>query len=109
MRPTDVIIAISTVVMSLAATCFVVTANRSSRSLYQLLANRSQIGLAAWEETTQTDQQAWLGLPLPAAYPLNKEGGGFAIKVRNFGKTPALAVSRHRLRGHRRISTNSTA
>jgi hypothetical protein len=59
---------------------------------HQLLASSSQATLAAGQEAMRTQQQAWVGLPLPTASPLSKEGGGFAIKLRNFGKTPALRV-----------------
>ncbi len=92
MKTAQWITAAATTVLSLTAAYYAVTSNRNSRSRYQLLANSTRMALAATEESTRVDQQAWVGLPLPAAYPLTREGGGFAIKLRNFGKTPALNV-----------------
>lgn len=91
-KTTDWITAVSMVVLSLAAVYYAVASNRYNRSQYQLAARSTQATLAVAQETTQADQQAWVGLALPTAYPLSKEGGGFAIKLQNFGKTPALNV-----------------
>jgi hypothetical protein len=92
MRATEWITAVAMTLLSLAAAFYAVRSNGSNRSQYQLAASSTQAALAAAQETTRTDQQAWVGLPLPMAYPLSKEGGGFVIKLRNFGKTPALNV-----------------
>jgi hypothetical protein len=92
MRVTDWIMAVSMTVLSLAVTYYAVRSNGFGRSQYQLAASSTQAALVVAQETTRLDQQAWVGLPVPTADPLNREGRGFAIKVRNFGKTPALNV-----------------
>ena len=92
MRATDWIMAVSVMVLSLAAVYYAVTANSYNRSQYQLLASSSQAALSATEESMRADQRAWVGLIPPIAYPLGKEGGGFTIKLQNFGKTPARNV-----------------
>ncbi len=88
MTATGWIIAVSVLVLSLAAVYYAVTANRYNRSQYQLMAGSSQTALRAAEES----QRAWVGLTPPTAYLLSKEEGGFAIKLQNFGKTPARNV-----------------
>jgi len=92
MRATEWIMAVSMLVLSLAAVYYAVTANSYNRSQYQLIASSSQAALSAAEESLRADQRAWVGLTPPTAYPLGKEGGGFAIKLQNFGKTPARNV-----------------
>ncbi len=92
MRVTDWIMAVSMTVLSLAVAYYAARSNGFNRSQYQLAASSTQAALAVAQETTRADQQAWVGLPLPTADPLSREGGGFAIKLRNFGKTPALNV-----------------
>jgi len=89
MRATDWIMAVSMLVLSLAAVYYAVTANGYNRSQYRLTASSSQAALSAAEESMRGDQRAWVGLLFPTAYPLSKDGGGFAIKLQNFGKTPA--------------------
>ncbi len=84
--------AVSMSVLSLAAAYYAVTSNRNSRLQYQLLASSSHVAAAAGQEAARTEHQAWVGLPLATASPLSREGGSFAIKLRNFGKTPALKV-----------------
>jgi hypothetical protein len=91
-KTTEWITAVAMTVLSLAAVYYAIKSNGSNRLQYQLAASSTQAVLAAAQETTRVDQQAWVGLPLPTAYPLSKEGGGFAIKLRNFGNTPALNV-----------------
>jgi hypothetical protein len=91
-KTTNWITAISMVVLSLAAVYYAARSNGFNRSLYQLAARSTQAARAVVQETTWADQQAWLGIALPTAYPLTKEGGGFAIKLQNSGKTPALNV-----------------
>src|SRR5271157_944410 len=92
MRATDWIMAVSVMVLSLAAVYYAVKANGYNQSQYQLIASSSQAALSAAEESMRADQRAWVGLPPPTAYPLGKEGGGFAIKLHNFGKPPARNV-----------------
>src|SRR5271165_6421679 len=92
MRATDWIMAVSMLVLSLAAVYYAITANRYNRSQFQLMASSSQAALSAAEESMRGDERAWVGLPLPSAYPLSKQEGGFAIKLHNFGKTPARNV-----------------
>ena len=92
MRATDWMIAVSMVVLSLAAVYYVVTTNRYYRSQYQSMANSLQASLSAAEESMRSEQRAWVRLQLPTAYPLSREGGGFAIKLQNAGKTPARNV-----------------
>src|SRR5208337_1737044 len=91
-RTTDWIIAASMMAVALAAGDFAVKSDRYNRSQYQFMASSAQTAVSVAEESIQTDQRAWVGLPLPAAYPLSKEGGGFVIKLQNFGKTPARNV-----------------
>jgi hypothetical protein len=45
------------------------------------------------EEPLQGKQRAWIHVSLQNTYPLTKKGGGFAIELRNLGKTPALQAS----------------
>lgn len=92
MRATDWIKAVSMLVLSLSAVYYAVITNRYNRSQYQLIVSSSQAVLSAAEESMRTDERAWVGLPLPTAYPLSKQEGGFAIRLQNFGKTPARNV-----------------
>ncbi len=96
-KTTEWITAVAMTVLSLAAAYYAVRSNGFNRSQYQLAASSTQAALAAVQETTRTDQQAWVGLTLPVAYPLSRDGGGFAIKLRNFGKllpsTSALRIT----------------
>lgn len=41
----------------------------------------------------ELEQHAWISVAVPKVYPLTEDGGGFAIELRNLGKTPALQVS----------------
>jgi len=91
-RTTDWIIATAMMVLSLAALYYAVRSDGYNRSQYQFMASTSQAAASVAEESMQTDQRAWVGLPQPAAYPLSREGGGFVIKLQNFGKTPARNV-----------------
>jgi hypothetical protein len=92
MQTTDWIVAIAMSVLAAAVAYYAVTSNRNSRWQYQLLASPSHAAAAAGLDETRAERQAWVGLPLPTAAPLSREGGSFAIKLRNFGKTPALKV-----------------
>ena len=92
MRATDWMMAVFVMVLSLAAVYYAVKTNGHNQSQYQHMASSSQAALSAAEESVRSDQRAWVGLSLPKAYPLSKEGGGFAIKLQNFGKTPARNV-----------------
>lgn len=92
MKTTDWILAIAMSVLAVAVAYYAVTFNRNSRWQYQLLASSSHAAAAAGLDEARTEQQAWVGLPLPTASPLSRGGGSFGIKLRNFGKTPALKV-----------------
>jgi hypothetical protein len=61
------------------------------RSQEQLLAHL-QAAPAGAEERMGADQRPWVGLIRPTVYPLGKQGGGFAVKLQNFGKTPAVSI-----------------
>ena len=91
-RTTDWIIAASMMVLSLAVLDYAVKSDGYNRSQYQFMASSSQTAASVAEESMQTDQRAWVGLAPPAAYPLSREGGGFVIRLQNFGKTPARNV-----------------
>jgi len=82
----------SMLLLSLAVAYYAITAIRYNRSQFQLMVSSSQAALSAAEESMRSDERAWVGLPLPTAYPLSKQEGGFAIKLHNFGKTPARNV-----------------
>lgn len=89
-KTTDWIIAISLLVLSLTAAYYTVMS--TGRNRYRPQASAIPATLAVTDKAGQAEQQAWVGLLLPTASPLSREGGGFAIKLRNFGQTPALKV-----------------
>ncbi len=90
-RVTDWVIAVSMAVVALSAVYYVRKSNEDRRLQYQLwMSSRATApGAAEW---TGTDQRPWVGLPRPTASPLGKQGGGFVIRLQNFGKTPAINV-----------------
>ena len=87
------VVTVSLMVLLFTAVFNAVQSNFTNRSPDRLSSDSPQAALPGEEAPSQAEQRAWIGVSLPKAYPLTKEGGGFAIELRNFGKTPALQVS----------------
>ncbi len=52
----------------------------------------NQSAALASQQLLRTEQRAWVGMMDAVALPLRPDGGGFAVKVQNTGKTPAFDV-----------------
>ena len=91
MRATDWIVSACMVVLAVTAVYFALKSNEYHRARQQILVNSRATSSVAGD-WIGADQRPWIGLTRPTAYPLTSAGGGFAIKLQNFGKTPALNV-----------------
>lgn len=86
-------VTVSLMVLLFTAVFNAVQSSFMNRSSDRIAAASSQTALPGEEEPQQGEQRAWIGVSLAQAYPLTNKGGGFAVELRNLGKTPVLHAS----------------
>jgi hypothetical protein len=80
-----------TVLMVMLVACFGVTISRRLQALTEAQHANQSAALGS-QQLLRTEQRAWVGMMDAVALPLRPDGGGFAVKVQNTGKTPAFDV-----------------
>jgi len=83
-------ITIVVAVMAIVAVVFFAVAFQKQARKLAAEVTKSETAMEDLRKQIRADQRPWIGLTEATIQPLRRTGGGFAIKLQNTGKTPAV-------------------